>query len=740
MSLESLIKYGGLPYEPNKKTLVICIHEASETGAPILGLELMKYFSAEFNITLLLPRGGSLLDELVMSCVDYVIGHDWDKVWTLERLKESKDVFAVLMNSVETYTASVECLQLGIPTVLLMHEFAIYSIPKYKTSLAIEYADVVVLPASVVKESVVAEFLDYAGVAPNNLEVRPQGYLPRKHVPETPSPKPSVSPLDQLRRLAGTADLGAFRWVVGAGYVQMRKGVDIFIQTAMEVKRLAPGTKFLWIGGGYVPEEDLGYSIWLRDMVIRSGLEGDVLFLGHQPEIDSILELADVFYLPSRLDPFPNVALDALALGKPLVCFDQATGIAEAIRNFNFVGGVADYCSVASAAKYISDLLASPVDLSVNKEIIREKFDFAAYGRDVRQFLDKAVVKRDERLGLIGAVASSAAFDAAYFIGADAVLPEVVDTQRTLYVNRSLKGLTSLNPMPGANIKSVVGASTEAAFPSQSRLASLLTDRASIASDHTVVDLNRVVVRPGQPVLRTAVHIHLHYTDLADEYFSILTDIGAPIDLFVSVTSRISQIEVQYAFRNYTQGDVNVVEVENRGRDIAPFLTTFAPALGSGAYDLIGHFHGKKTLDVGGNIGNRWRQFLSRTLLGQRQSFLKIQRLFLDSPSLGLVFAEDRHCVGWTKNRPFGDLLAGRLASHPRIVDFPVFPLGTMFWSRPGVFRSAWEAGSALLADAPAEPLPYDATILHAFERMVPAIAEAEGFEWLTVMRGKEGW
>ena len=40
--------------------------------------------------------------------------------------------------------------------------------------------------------------------------------------------------------------------------------------------------------------------------------------------------LADTLLLPSRLDPLPNVAVDALCEGLPVICFARTTGIAAA--------------------------------------------------------------------------------------------------------------------------------------------------------------------------------------------------------------------------------------------------------------------------------------------------------------------------------------------------------------------------------------------------------------------------
>ena len=41
--------------------------------------------------------------------------------------------------------------------------------------------------------------------------------------------------------------------------------------------------------------------------------------------------------MTSRLDPLPNVAIDALSEGTPVHCFDKASGIAYLLSNNSFL-------------------------------------------------------------------------------------------------------------------------------------------------------------------------------------------------------------------------------------------------------------------------------------------------------------------------------------------------------------------------------------------------------------------
>ena len=57
------------------------------------------------------------------------------------------------------------------------------------------------------------------------------------------------------------------------------------------------------------------------------------------------------------------------------------------------------------------------------------------------------------------------------------------------------------------------------------------------------------------------------------------------------------------------------------------------------------------------------------------------------------------------------------------------FALGAMFWARTAALRPFLDVGLSL-DDYPAEPLDHDGSALHALERLIPLVVEAEGFEF----------
>ena len=145
--------------------------------------------------------------------------------------------------------------------------------------------------------------------------------------------------------------------VMGAGSVILRKGVDLFIAAAAGVQRLGldRSVQFVWVGGGYCPEEDLGYSIYLKEQLERSGLEEHVTLMEEVADLEPLYGLADVLLLTSRLDPLPNVAIDAAYRGIPIVCFKDASGMADLLlADGDTAIGVVPYLDIDAAIHLIA--------------------------------------------------------------------------------------------------------------------------------------------------------------------------------------------------------------------------------------------------------------------------------------------------------------------------------------------------------------------------------------------------
>ena len=64
----------------------------------------------------------------------------------------------------------------------------------------------------------------------------------------------------------------------------------------------------------------------------RAGVGDRVNFLGGRDDVRSVYAASDCFILPTRYDPFPNAALEALAMGLPVIVSNQC-GAAELVAD-----------------------------------------------------------------------------------------------------------------------------------------------------------------------------------------------------------------------------------------------------------------------------------------------------------------------------------------------------------------------------------------------------------------------
>jgi glycosyltransferase involved in cell wall biosynthesis len=114
--------------------------------------------------------------------------------------------------------------------------------------------------------------------------------------------------------------------VIGyVGNIRPVKGSDVLIE-AMDhlVKQIGNQDAELWIiGSGEIEAQ-------VRARTTALGLDSRVRFLGRQPHeaIPRWMSAVDVFCLPSRNEGCPNVILEALASGKPVVA-SRVGGIPE---------------------------------------------------------------------------------------------------------------------------------------------------------------------------------------------------------------------------------------------------------------------------------------------------------------------------------------------------------------------------------------------------------------------------
>lgn len=120
-------------------------------------------------------------------------------------------------------------------------------------------------------------------------------------------------------------------FIIGAsGYYYWAKGNDVFIQVADRFFKSFPGTDAVFVWVGFVHPVDR--LVLDRDLKLM-GLSEKVLFIGESKTALKEFSSFDVFLMTSREDSFPLVCLEVGALGKPIICFENAIGSEEFLKS-----------------------------------------------------------------------------------------------------------------------------------------------------------------------------------------------------------------------------------------------------------------------------------------------------------------------------------------------------------------------------------------------------------------------
>jgi len=150
---------------------------------------------------------------------------------------------------------------------------------------------------------------------------------------------------------------------VGSGFA--RKGVATLLEA---LGRMETSAAEAWIVGR--DKREARY----RDLAERLGIAERVRFFGAQDDVRPFYGAADLFCLPTRYDPFPNAALEALACGLPVVT-TTACGAAELVGD---CGAVCPPGDATALALQLDALLQRAPQLSAAARAAAADCDIAA--------------------------------------------------------------------------------------------------------------------------------------------------------------------------------------------------------------------------------------------------------------------------------------------------------------------------------------------------------------------------
>lgn len=736
-------------FNPDLPELLLVIHEAARTGAPILGLNLAWRLSKLFNLTILiLDKNGPLIDEF-MKCGAYQIcaadvrGRPEAAHKIVAQLVENSKFDLAILNSIESSLHVLPILSRHkIFTINLLHEFtSCYANKTEVWRFMTDWAGEFVFSSKLTME----DALIFAPIS-----ARTRSYVIPQGTSMLPSSIDDHAQGDQFervrlrRRLRPLTDEDKVTLVVGLGSIHLRKGVDLFIQTAAEVIRLDPGRayRFVWVGKSYEAHLNWGYDVFLRDQINRLQLSDRLFFLEDTEYLDVIYEEADFILITSRLDPLPNVALDALDLGIPVLCFEKATGIAEYLTSYDVgrkcVSPFLDIKDMAiNVVRIASDKFLRDEIKFKNKEISKKYFNFDSY---IQKLLELKKINdnrlHEELKNLYSAKHKQIRAD--FFISkqflkdAQVYFPFVFDEKKIneLYLytwrntNLRRKPIPEFHPGIYAEDNALCSQMDPYAHYLKSGMPAGRWSKFCINNDNN----NSIAVDED---IEVAVHVHVFYPNLLKEILDrVLVNKIRP-DIFLTISKNEDLLEIDSIISQYLGINFEIILVENRGRNLRPFFNIIAPKVVD-KYRYIAHLHTKKSPHANRNLVESWRYFLLDLMMGGPKSGAMMDRIISElkeTPSIGLAFPSDPNVIGWDLNFSFAKEIAKDFGILHLKEEFD-FPVGGMFWISAPALKELSQIRDELY---PIEPLGIDGSSLHALERIIPALVEIRGFDYALI-------
>jgi glycosyltransferase involved in cell wall biosynthesis len=365
-----------LDYRKNKfrdKKIIFVSHDAHFHGAQILALNIVKVLKEKFNyeVHVILKSGGILESEFESYAKVYNIEKEYYNKEKLEGLIKTlyyRGVETAICNTVITGDIVEVLSKNNIKTISLIHE-----LPKVieqfkaesKAELISKYAEKVIFPSKYVSE----KFNTIVNVKKEKIMIAPQGLFKENKYKH--SKKEAGYELRKKLNIPENSYV-----VLGVGYADLRKGIDLFAEVAINVIKTNTKIYFVWVGN---KEENVMNEVVKE--INKFDYKENIIFIEAQNDISVFYAGADIYLMTSREDPFPTVVIDAMNVATPVIGFENAGGFAD-IVNKN-TGFLVPFMDIEEMCSKVVELI-NDEGLRIKKggfasTLISEKFIFLDY-------------------------------------------------------------------------------------------------------------------------------------------------------------------------------------------------------------------------------------------------------------------------------------------------------------------------------------------------------------------------
>lgn len=164
--------------------------------------------------------------------------------------------------------------------------------------------------------------------------------------------------------------------IIFVGRLEKQKGLTYLFESFKLVLQEEPDLKLIIIGEGSLYKELVNYSKKL-------GIEQNIIFHGFEKQIDFHFKNAKLTVLTSLFEGFPNVLVESIFLGTPVVSFDCKSGPSEIIEE-GVNGFLVEYLNIAEMAEKILKALK----YEWNREEIRKTAEKYKVENIVKNYLE----------------------------------------------------------------------------------------------------------------------------------------------------------------------------------------------------------------------------------------------------------------------------------------------------------------------------------------------------------------
>jgi D-inositol-3-phosphate glycosyltransferase len=178
---------------------------------------------------------------------------------------------------------------------------------------------------------------------------------------------------EERRWIRARLDLGEGPLALFVGQIIERKGVRELLEAWRLMRTLVDNATLVFVGDG--PQAGS-----VRREAEQPGSK--VKLLGVRRDVAELMRTADVLVLPSHNESFPNVVVEAMACGLPVVV--SCSGVVQTLSIDGAAGTVVDPNSPAEIAHALCEILRSPErreELGAGGRSLVERFDFHQVAR-----------------------------------------------------------------------------------------------------------------------------------------------------------------------------------------------------------------------------------------------------------------------------------------------------------------------------------------------------------------------